>query len=224
MKLGTIDTVYNTNIAQLQEPGSCKCNPPTPTMPLDKQAQQYRDYICMSHTQWTKKKEKYPHHLKGQNQNKPEVEVNLKENLRVIDRTHLKPKRQKKPTLIIALTIITTMIIILPQVKIVAADLSMVQAVTDNLEASHKEAEAKDLNTINTNFRTISFSEVHINRTILNTALTTNPIFREIKQMTTEDRAMAGVPSKLEDAVVVGPITRVTMALTSISIIHMINR
>ena len=32
------------------------------------------------------------------------------------------------------------MIIILPQVKIVTADLSMVKAVTDNLEASHKEA------------------------------------------------------------------------------------
>ena len=159
-----------------------------------------------------------------QNQNKPEVEVNLKENLRVIDRTHQKPKRQMKPTLMIALTIITTMIIILPQVKIMAADLLMVKVVIDNLEASHKEAEAKDLNTINTNFRTIDFSEMHINRIILNTALTTNPIFREIKQMTTEEEAMAGVLSMSEDAVVVGPITRVTMALTSISIIHMINR
>ena len=104
------------------------------------------------------------------------------------------------------------------------ADLSMVQVVTDNLEALHKEAEAKDLNTINANFRTIGFSEVHINRTVLNTALTANPIFREIKQMTTEDGAMAGVLSKSENVVVVGPITRVIMALTSISIIHMINR
>ena len=68
-----------------------------------------------------------------------------------------------------------------------ATDLTMVKAVTDNLEASHKEAEAKDLNTININFRTIGFSEAHINRTILNTALTANPIFREIKQITTED-------------------------------------
>ena len=129
-----------------------------------------------------------------------------------------------KPTFMIALTIVTTMIIILPQVKIVAADLSMVKAVTDNLEASHKEAEAKDLNTINANFRTICFSEAHINRTILNMALTANPIFREVKQMTTEDRAMAGVLSKSEDAVMVGPVTRVTMVLTNISIIHIINR
>ena len=42
--------------------------------------------------------------------------------------------------------------------------------------------------------------------------------------MTTEEEAMAGVFSMSEDAVMVGPITRVTMALTSISIIHMINR
>ena len=42
--------------------------------------------------------------------------------------------------------------------------------------------------------------------------------------MTTEDGAMAGVLNKLEDAVMVGPITRVTMTLISISIIHMINR
>ena len=125
--------------------------------------------------------------------------------------------------LMIALTIITTMIIIY-KVKIVAADLLMVKAVSNNLEASHKEAEATNLNTINVNFRTISFSEAHINRTILNTALTANPIFREIRQMTTEDGTMAGVFSKSEDAVMVGPITSVIMALTNISIIHMINR
>ena len=125
--------------------------------------------------------------------------------------------------LMIALTIITTMIIIY-KVKIVAADLLMVKAVSNNLEASHKEVEATNLNTINVNFRTISFSEAHINRTILNMALTANPIFREIRQMTTEDGTMAGVFSKSEDMVMVGPITRVIMALTNIGIIHMINR
>ena len=129
-----------------------------------------------------------------------------------------------KPMLMMALTIITTMIITLPQVKIMAADLSMVKAVTDNLEASHKEAEAKDLNIINVNSRTIGFREAHINRTILNMAPTANPIFREVKQMTTEDEAVAGVLSKPEDMVMVGPITRVTMVLTNINIIHMINR
>ena len=116
------------------------------------------------------------------------------------------------------------MIITLPQVKIEATDLLMVKAVTGNSEASHKEAEAKDLSITNTNFKTIGFREVHFNITVINMAPTANPIFREIKQITTEDEAMAGVLSKLEDAVMVGPIIRVTMALTSISIIHMISR
>ena len=173
-----------------------KCDIPTPTMPLvTTGAKVLGLYSHITH--WVDKEEgEIPHHLKGQNQNKPEVEVNLKENLRVIDRTHLKPKRQTKLMLMIALTIITTIIITLPQVKIVAIDLSMVKVATHNLEASHKEAEAKDLNTINVNFRTIGFSEAHINRTVLNKVLTANPIFREIKQMTTEDRAVAGVLSK----------------------------
>ena len=116
------------------------------------------------------------------------------------------------------------MIITLLQVKIEATDLSMVKAVISNLEASHKEAEAKDPSITNANFKTIGFRETHINRTVLNTASTTNPTFREIKPITTEDEAMAGVLSKLEDAVVVGPIIRVTIALTNISIIHMISR
>ena len=201
-----------------------KCDPPTPAMPLITTGATVPGlYSHIAHLV-DKEEGEIPHHLKAQNQNKPEVEVNLKENLRVIDRTHQKPKRQMKTILMIALTIITTMTITLSQVKTVAADLSMVKVVINNLEASHREAEAKDLNTISTNFRTIGSSEVHINRIILNMALTTNPIFREIKQMTTEDRAMTGVLSTSEDAVVVGPITRVIMALTSISIIHMINR
>ena len=81
----------------------------------------------------------------------------------------------------IALIIITTMIITLLQVKIKATDLSMVKVVTGNLEASHKEAEAKDLSIININFRTIGFREAHIHRTMLSTAPTANPIFREVK-------------------------------------------
>ena len=180
-------------------------------------------YLHIAHSV-DKEEGEIPPPFKGTKLSKPEVEVNLKENLRIIDRTHLKPKRQMKPTRMIALTITITEIIILPQVRIVAADLLMVKAVTDNLEASHKEAEAKYLNIINVNSRTISFREAYINRTILNTAPTTNPIFREIKEITTEVKAMAGVLSNSEDAVMVGPITRVTMALTNISITHMINR
>ena len=118
------------------------------------------------------------------------------------------------------------MIITLPQVKAEATDLLTVKAVTGNLEASRKEAEAKDLSITNANFKIIDTRETHLNITVTNMAHTANPIFREIKQVTTdtEDEAMAGVLSKLGDMVMVGPITRVTMALTSISIIQTADR
>ena len=119
----------------------------------------------------------------------------------------------------IALTIIITMIIILPQVRVEAADLLMVKVVTDNLEVSHNETEAKDPNIVNINFR-----EVHFNRTVLNMATTANPTFREIKQIATEAEAVARVLSSLEDVVMVGPIIRVAMECTSISITCMTHR
>ena len=100
----------------------------------------------------------------------------------------------------------------------------MVKAVADNSEASHREAEAKDLSTINVNFRTTGFREVHVRVTIINTAATTNPISREINLLRTEVEAMAGVLNKQDDAVVVGPITRVIIIITSISIILTISR
>ena len=52
----------------------------------------------------------------------------------------------------------------------------------------------------------------------------TNPIFREIKQITTEVEAVARVLSNLEDTVMVGPIIRVTMEHINISITHMTHR
>ena len=52
-----------------------------------------------------------------------------------------------------ALTIIITMIIIPPQVRVEPADPLMVKAVTDNLEVSHNKTEAKDLNIVNVSFR-----------------------------------------------------------------------
>ena len=118
----------------------------------------------------------------------------------------------------IALTIIITMIITLPQIRVKATDPLMVMAGTDNLEASHNEIEAKDLNIVNINFRTIDFRELHFNRTILNTATIANPTFREIKQIATEAEAVAGVLSNLEDTVMVEPIIRVAMEHINISI------
>ena len=100
----------------------------------------------------------------------------------------------------IALTIIITMMLTLPQVRVEAADPLMVKVGTNNLEVSHNETEAKDLNIVNVNFRIINFREAHFNRTVLNTATIANPTFREIKQIATEAEAVAGVLSNLEDA------------------------
>ena len=52
-------------------------------------------------------------------------------------------------------------------------------------------------------------------------AITTNPIFREINQITTEAEAVAMVLSILEDVVMVEPTIRIAMEHTSISIICM---
>ena len=147
-----------------------------------------------------------------------------KGNLKNKGRTHLKPKRQMKLVHMIALTIIITMIIILPQIRVKAADLLMAKVVTDNLEVSHNKTEAKDLSIVNVRFRIINFREAHSNRTILNTAITVNPIFREIKQIATEAEAVAGVLNNSEDTVMVGPIIRVAMECTSISITRMTHR
>ena len=109
------------------------------------------------------------------------------------------------------------------QVRVEATDLLLVKVVTDNLEVSHNETEAKDLSIVNISFRIIDIREMHPNRTILNMAITVNPIFRGIKQIATEAKAMAGVLSILEDVVMVGPTIRIAMECISISITHMIH-
>ena len=88
------------------------------------------------------------------------------------------------------------MIIILPQVKIKAADPLTVRAVANNSEVSHREAEAKDLSTINANFRTIGFREAHIRAAVINLAATTNPISRQINLLLIEVEAVARVLNK----------------------------
>ena len=124
----------------------------------------------------------------------------------------------------IALTTIITMIIITLQDRVEAIDPLMVKVVTDNLEVSHNEIEAKDLNILNVSFRIIDFREAHFNRTVLNMATTVDPTFREIKQIATEAEAMAGVLSNSEDVVMVGPIIRVAMDHTNISITRTTHR
>ena len=106
----------------------------------------------------------------------------------------------------------------MPQVRVKATDLLLVKAVTDNLEVSHIETEAKDLSIVNVSFRITNIREVHHNKTVLNMAITVNPISREVKQIAIEAEAVAMVLNILEDAVMVGPIIRIAMERISISI------
>ena len=101
-------------------------------------------------------------------------------------------------------------IIIMLQVRVEAADLITVKAVTDNLEGSYNETEAKDLSIVNVSFKVITIREVHLNKTVLNMAIIVNPIFREIKQIAIE----------AEDAAMEGPIIRIAMEHITISITH----
>ena len=201
-----------------------KCDPPTSAIPLMATGATVLGlYSHIAHFV-DKEEDEIPPPFKGAKLKQTRGRGKLKGKPQDHRQNPPKANRQMKLTCMIALTIIITMIIILPQVRIVATDLLMVKAVIDNLEVSHKEAEAKDLNIININFRTIGFREVHFNRTVLNMATATNPTFREVKQITTEVKAMAGVLSNSEGMVMVGSIIRVTMELTNISIMHMINR
>ena len=126
-----------------------------------------------------------------------------------------KPKRPMKPIHMKTLIIIITM----PQVRVKAADLITVKAVTNNLEGSYNETEAKDLSMVSVSFKVIAIREAHLNKTVLNTAIIVNPIFREIKQIAIEAEAVA--LSNSEDMAVEGPIIRIAMECISISITHM---
>ena len=97
----------------------------------------------------------------------------------------------------------------------------MDKAVTDSLEGSYNETEAKDLSILNVSFKVIAIREVHHNKTVLNTAIVVNPIFRETTQMVIEAEAMVMDLSNLEDTVMAGSIIRITMECISISITHM---
>ena len=97
----------------------------------------------------------------------------------------------------------------------------MVKAVTDNSEGSYNETEAKDLSMVNVSFKVIAIREAHLNKTILNTAIIVNPIFKEIKQIAIEAEAVAVALSNSEDAAMEGPIIKIAMERISISTTHM---
>ena len=109
----------------------------------------------------------------------------------------------------------------MPQARVETADLIMVKAVTNNLEGSHNETEAKDLNMVNASFKVITIREAHLNKTVCNMAIVANHISREIKGIAIEAKAMAMDLSNSEDAAMEGPIIRIAMEGISISITHM---
>ena len=160
-----------------------KCDPPTPAMPMMATGATIPGlYSNIAHLV-DKEEGEIPQPFKGAKPKQPKVEENLKENLRNKDKTHQKPKRLMKP---IHMKILTIIIITMPQVRVEATDLITVKAVTNNLEGSYNETEAKDLSMVNVSFKVITIREVYLNKTILNTAIIVYSIFREIKQIAIE--------------------------------------
>ena len=111
----------------------------------------------------------------------------------------------------------------MPQVRVEATDLIMSKVETDNFEGLHNEIGVKDLSIVSFSFKITAIREVHHNKTVLNTAIVINPIFRGIMPILIEAEAVAVDLSNSEDAVVVGPTIRITMERISISITHMTN-
>ena len=107
----------------------------------------------------------------------------------------------------------------MPRARVEATDPIMVQVATDNLEGSHNETEAKDLNMVKASFKVIAFREAHLNKTICNMAIIANPTSREIKQIAIE--AVAMDLNNSEDAAVECPIIRIATKCICISITHM---
>ena len=194
-----------------------KCDPPTSAMPMMATGATVLGlYSHIAHSV-DKDEGEILQPFKGAKPKQTRGRGKPKGNLKNKDKTHQKPKRQMKLIHMKTLIIIITM----PQVRVKAADLSMVKAVTDNSEGSYNETEAKDLSTVNVSFKTITIREAHHNKTVLNTAIIINPISREIKQVAIEAEAMAVDIGNSEDAVVEGPIIRIATECISISITHM---
>ena len=111
----------------------------------------------------------------------------------------------------------------MPQVRVEATDLIMVKAGTDNFEGLHNKIEVKDLSIVSISFKIIAIREAHNNKIVLNMAMLISPIFRGIRAILIEAKAMAEDLNISEDVVMAGPIIRITLECISISITHMTN-
>ena len=198
-----------------------KCDPPTPTMPMMATGATVLGlYLHIAHSV-DKEEGEIPQPFKGTKPKQTRGKGKPKGKPQEQRQNPPKAQEAEETYTLRTLTTIIIMITTMPQVRVEAADLLLVKAVTNNLEVSHNETEAKDLNIVNVSFKISDIREAHPNKTILNMAITVNPIFREIKQITIEAEVVAMVLSIIGDVVMVGPTTRLVMEHTSISITRM---
>ena len=99
----------------------------------------------------------------------------------------------------------------MPQVRVNATDLIMVKVEVNNFKGLHYEIEVKDPSIVSVSFKIIAIREAHHNKIVLNTATLISPIFRGIRAIPIEAEAMAVALNISEDAVMVGPIIRITL-------------
>ena len=126
-----------------------KCDPPTPAMPMMATGATILGlYSHIAHSV-DKEEGEIPQPFKGAKPKQTRGRGKPQEQRQ-------KPKRSMKPIHVKILIIIIT----IPQVRIEATDLITVKVVTDNLEGSYNETEAKDLSMVNV--KVIAIREVHI--------------------------------------------------------------
>ena len=106
-----------------------------------------------------------------------------------------------------------TIITIIPQIRVEAADLIMVRVETDNLEDLYHEIEDKDLNIVNISFRITAIREVHRNKIVPQYGSARKPYFQG-----NQVNACQGIS---EDEPAAGRIFRIMLAPININTTHM---
>ena len=139
-----------------------KCDPPTPAMPMMATGAIVPGlYSHIAHSV-DKDKGEIPQPFKGAKLKQTRGRRKPKGKPQEQRQNPPKAKRQMKLIHMKTLIIIITM----PQVRVEATDLTIVKVVTDNLEGSYNETEAKDLSIVNISFQIIAIREVHHNKII----------------------------------------------------------
>ena len=154
-----------------------KCNPPTPAMPMMATGATVPGlYFHIAHLV-DKEERDIPQPFKGTKPKQTRGRGKPKGKPQDQRQNPPKPKRCKRTIIMKALTIIT----IIPQIRVEAADLIMVRAETDHLEDLYHEIEDKDLNIVNISFRITAIREAHHNKIVHNMVVHVNSTFKGTK-------------------------------------------